>query len=395
MRRTHAEPKVGEADFGTRRPSPHRSRYSVRHAICIQLQRQTNRLARKVLMPGKTVMIAFRSRALPQWQERGMHAQRRVLGMARQRVLVDSGLSRVWGEFTPRLAMGIVIVLFVGLVVVGAIGAVLTYYVVTRTNSQESVTPQTYLLSSYISLNFTDHYGGEHDGWLMLGLRGAPAIILCPGYESNRSDLLSLGSILRDNHYNVYIFNFHGPHANESRSDLGPRQASDLLAAIDTVTKQPDVNQNRVGVFGTSVGGYAALAAAESNPKVRAVAVDTTYTTPESMFDWQVDRLLGGSSGVFHWMTEAEFHFTAPSGQSYDVPGNLGKLSGVPKLFISGHDNPALAAMTEGLYNQAPEPKQLLVMDRSLPDLTSEAEKRECEDEILNFFQQQLSLRSK
>ena len=167
------------------------------------------------------------------------------------------------GEFVLRFVLGVLVLLVVIFLALAGVGAGLTYYVTTANSSQESVTPQSYLLNSYISLSFTDRSGGEHEGWLLLGLRGAPAIILCHGYDSNRSDLLSLGTILRDNHFNVYIFNFHGPKAKESRSNLGPRQASDLMAAIETVTKQPDVNPNRVGVFGTSVGGYAALVAAE------------------------------------------------------------------------------------------------------------------------------------
>ena len=274
-------------------------------------------------------------------------------------------------------------------------GAGLTYYVTTANNSQEAVNPQSYLLNSYISLSFTDRSGGEHEGWLLLGLRGAPVIILCHGYDSNRSDLLSLGSILRDNHFNVYLFNFHGPKAKESLSNLGPRQASDLIAAIETVTKQPDVNPNRVGLFGTSVGGYAALVAAESNPKVKALVVDTTYSTPERMFDSQIDRLLGGSSGLFRVLTEAEFHLASMGSESYAMPDNLPKLANIPKLFISGRDNPALAAMTEALYDQAPQPKQLLVMEHSESGLAVEAEKKEYENQVLNFFLQKLSLRAR
>jgi pimeloyl-ACP methyl ester carboxylesterase len=266
--------------------------------------------------------------------------------------------------------------------------------VTTASNSQEAVNPQTYLLTSYISLSFTDRSGGEHEGWLLLGLRGAPAIILCHGYESNRSDLLSLGSILRDNHFNVYLFNFQGPKAKESLSNLGPRQASDLMAAIETVTKQPDVNPNRVGLFGTSVGGYAALVAAEVNPKVRALVVNTTYSTPERMFDAQVERLLEGSSGLFHVLTEAEFHLASRGSENYAMPANLPKLAGLPKLFVSGRDNPSLAAMTEALYDQAPQPKQLLVMEHSESGMATEAEKTEYENQILNFFLQNLSLRA-
>ena len=276
--------------------------------------------------------------------------------MARRRAFAVADPSRISGELVLRFVVGVSALLLVIFLALAGVGAGLTYYVTTANSPQEAVTPQTYLLSSYIPLNFNDHSGGEHEGWLLLGLRGAPVIILCHGYDSNRSDLLSLGSILRDNHYNVYIFNFHGPKARESRFDLGPRQASDLMAAIETVTRQPDVNPNRVGVFGTSVGGYAALVAAEMNPKVKTLVVDTTYTTPERMFDSQVEHLMGGSSGLFRVLTEAEFHLATMGSEPYSMPDNLSKLAKVPKLFISGRDKPSLAAMTEALYDQRPNP---------------------------------------
>jgi esterase/lipase len=290
--------------------------------------------------------------------------------------------------------MRVLVLLVVVFLALAGVGAGLTYYVTKPNTSPEAVTPQTYLLNSYVSLNFVDRSGGEHEGWLLFGLRGAPAIILCHGYDSNRSDMLSLGSILRDNHFNVYIINYYGPKVRESSSNLGPRQASDLMAAIETVAKQPGVNPNRVGLFGTSLGGYAALVAGELNPKVKALVVDTTYSTPEQMFDSQIEHLLGGSSGLFHLLTEAEFHLASMGGESYSMPANLSKLANTPKLFISGRDNPSLAAMTEALYNQAPEPKQLLVMEHSESGLAIQAEKSEYEDQVLNFFLQKLSLRT-
>jgi uncharacterized protein len=314
--------------------------------------------------------------------------------MARRRTYAPPTPSRINGGLILRWVLRILVLSFVIFLALAGVGAGLTYYVTTSSDSQESVTPQSYLLNSYIPLSFVDKVGGEHEGWLLLGLRGAPAIILCHGYDSNRSDLLSLGTILRDNHFNVYIFNFHGPKARERFSNLGPRQASDLMAAIDMVTRQPDVNPNRVGIFGTSVGGFAAMAAAEANPKVRALAVDSAYPTPESMFDTQVERLLGGSSEIFHFITEAEFHLIGMGGPTFPVRADLPKLANVPKLFISGRDNPELAAMTERLYNEAPEPKQLLVMEHLGAGLTMEAEKREFENQTLNFFLKNLSLRS-
>jgi pimeloyl-ACP methyl ester carboxylesterase len=296
------------------------------------------------------------------------------------------------GDFIARLfywALGLLGVIFIAL---AAVGAGLTYYVTTTNNSQEAVNPQSYLLNSYVSLNFTDSHGGEHDGWLLRGLRRAPVIILCHGYDSNRSDLLWLGSILRDNHFNVYLFNFQGPKAKETTSDLGPRQASDLNAAIETITRQPEVSHNRIGLFGVSVGGYAAMMAAESNRKVRALVVDTTYSDPERMFDTQIDRLLGGSSALFLALAGVEFRVASSGGSPNRLRASFSQLAGVPKLFISGRDNPALAAMTEAMYQQAPEPKQLLVMEHSGANIAVETEKREYENQVLNFFLEKLSL---
>jgi uncharacterized protein len=314
--------------------------------------------------------------------------------MARRRAITHDAPSKISSELILQLARGVLILLAVLFLALAGIGAGLTYYVISRRNTQEAVTPQSYLLNNSVTLGFTDRKGGEHDGWLLLGLRGAPVILLCHGYDSNRSDLLFLGTILRDNHYNVYLFNFYGPTAREPYTNFGPREASDLVSAIDTVTKQASINPNRVGLFGTSVGGYASLVAAQLNPKVKALVVETTYRTPEEMFDTQIDRLLGGSSGLFHLLTEAEFHLATPPAGSVDMYDDLSKLMGIPKMFISGRDSPALAEMTEQIYTQAPQPKQLLVLEHSQASLASEAEKKEYENQVLNFFLQNLSLRA-
>jgi len=314
--------------------------------------------------------------------------------MARRRAVAVAAPSRFPTELVLKLVRGVLILAFVLLLVLGGAGGVLTYRVMTAHNDTETVTPSTYLLSSYITLNFTDAAGGEHEGWLLLGLKGAPTIILCHGYNSNRSDLLSLGTILRENHFNVYVFNFSGPKAKGSYSDLGVRQAADLLAAIDMVTKQPVVNPNRVGLFGTTLGGHAALVVAMQSPKVKALAVDTTYETPDQMFYAQIDRLLGGSSPLFRFLAGAEFHLFTIGGKPYPVRQNLSKLENMPKLFISGRDTPPLAEITEELYNLAPQPKRLLVLQHSQAGLASGAEKKEYENQVLTFFLQNLSLRA-
>lgn len=314
--------------------------------------------------------------------------------MARRRAVAVAAPSRFPTEFILRLVRIFLVLALILVVVLGGAGGFLTYRIITARNDTEIVSPSTYLLSSFENLNFTDSAGGEHEGWLLLGLKGAPAIILCHGYNSNRSELLSLGSILRENHFNVYIFNFYGTKAKTPYSDLGIRETADVLAAIETVTQQPAVNPRRVGLFGTTSGGYAALAAAEQSKLVKALVVDTIYDDPMRMFELQMDQLLGGSSGFFHVLAGTEFRLFNMGAKPPRVRESLGKLENMPKLFIKGQDSPSLAAITEELYNRAPEPKRLLLMEHSQPALTSGAEKKEYENQVLDFFLKKLPLRA-
>ena len=314
--------------------------------------------------------------------------------MARRRAVAAAAPTRFPFEFISRLIRGLLILAAVILLILGGVSGFLTYRVVTTHDTTEVVTPSTYLLTSYESLNFTDRAGGEHEGWLLLGLKGAPVIILSHGYDSNRSAMLSLGTILRENHFNVYVFNFYGPKTREGTSSLGVRQAEDLNAAIETLTKRPSVNAHRVGLFGANMGGYASLLAAEQNPMVRALAVDTVYDSPDLMFQNEFDKLLGGSSPYFRLLATAEFHLFSWGVKPVHLRANLSKLEGVPKLFVSGHDVPELAKSTEELYEAAPQPKRLLVLEHSQVGVASGAEKKEYESQILTFFLENLPLRA-
>src|SRR5574337_779801 len=151
------------------------------------------------------------------------------------------------------------------------------------------------------------------------------------------------------------------------------------MDAIVAVTKQPAVNPRRVGLFGITMGGFAALAAAEQNPKVRTLVVDTVYDSPDPLFANEFDKKLGGSSPLFRALAENELHLFTGRVKLPPVREDLPKLVNVPKLFISGRDTPTLAAITEELYNLAPQPKRLLILEHSQASLGAGPEKKEYE----------------
>lgn len=314
--------------------------------------------------------------------------------MTPERQRTAASPSRLSPAWIRRLIGGILILGAGMFAVLIGVGFFLTYRITTAHDNIENVTPASYLLASYENLNFTDARGGEHEGWLLVGLKGAPVVILCHGYNSNRSELLSLGTTLQSNHFNVYLFNFAGLRSKVHFSNLGISEATILEAAITRVTKLASINSHRVGLYGATLGGYATLVASERDPIVKALVVDDAYEQPTQMFDLQVDRLLGGAGSLFRLLSRAEFRLFTFRSAYPKVRSDLSKLGGTPKLFFASEDAPALKRITQDLYSHAPQPKRLLVLPHTQATLVSGPERKEYENQVLTFFLQHLPLRA-
>ena len=66
-------------------------------------------------------------------------------------------------------------------------------------------------------------------------------------------------------------------------STLGFRETGELRAAMAAVSRRDDVDRSRFGLWGTDLGGYVALAVAEGDPRVKALAVESVYDHPQDM----------------------------------------------------------------------------------------------------------------
>ncbi len=313
--------------------------------------------------------------------------------MARRRAFAIASPRFATGLFRKIILVVVTLVVVCGIVLVGA-AAFFTYRVSTEHNDTENVTPDTFLVVNYEPLSFTTRDGGEHEGWLLRGHRGGPVIIMCHGYDSNRSELLWLATGLQEeDHFNVYLFNFRGPKSRQRSTDLGLHQVEELEAAVEMVTKRPEINPKLLGLFGMTTGAYAALVVAERNPRVKALVVDSVYEKPDQMFDSQFDQLLGGgSSAFFRILGETEFHLFNLGMKPFPVRKNLSRLQGMAKLFIVSRDAPTLAAVTEDLYKDAPQSKQMLTLVHSQTGLASGAEKKEYRNQVVTFFAQNLPI---
>ena len=228
---------------------------------------------------------------------------------------------------------------------------------------------------------------GERDGWFFPGLKSAPTILLCPGYQISRGESLPLAAALQDHGYNVFLFDFRGSGPDGQYSTLGFREVRELGAAMSAVARREDVDRSRFGLWGTNLGGYAAVSIAESDPRVRALAVESIYDHPRDMAAVLVERqgvaslpLLGSfAQRGFLWLHYSE-RGTPP------LSANLARLAGVPKLFLEATEEPALAASTRELFRLAPEPKEIALLAQGQYAGLLDEGKRNYENRLVGFF---------
>src|SRR5258708_7958219 len=262
-----------------------------------------------------------------------------------------------------KLLMALLALVFFAVLATTAIAGFLVYRIVKpqRTNSEIS-------MASFPGrpevLEFEVPGGlGKREGWFFPGLRGAPTIILCHGYESSRGELLTLESALQDHQYNVFIFDFAAHGANAGISALGYRETDEVSAAVDLLAARTDLDSRRFGLWGYNLGAYAALREAENDKRIRALVLDSLYDEPKQMVKVGVER---NGLGRFPLMVRAaEFSFKYLNYAHRDDPPlsrKLITLTGVPTHYIQALNDAQFADTPRQLFLKAPKPRERAVI---------------------------------
>jgi pimeloyl-ACP methyl ester carboxylesterase len=288
--------------------------------------------------------------------------------------------------YSKLVAVAVVLVLFTVLAT-GAVSGFLLYRMVKPDRTSSEINMQSFPGRPEV-VRFTVDGLGDREGWFFPGLRGAPTIVLCHGYQSSRGELLTLVSALQDHQYNAFVFDFAGHGKSPGVTTFGYREAAELRAAIDALAAQrSDVDSQRFGVWGYNLGAYAALSEAQNDKRVRALVLDSVYDRPDQMVKLEIEKtglagfplMVRSAQFSFRWMN-AEFRNTPP------LSKNLAKLAGVPTLFVQALDNPELAATTQELFAQAPEPRDQAILPRGDFVSMGDDDRKDYENRIVSFF---------
>jgi pimeloyl-ACP methyl ester carboxylesterase len=289
-----------------------------------------------------------------------------------------------------QIAIAVLTLLFFILLAAAAISGYQVYRIVSPGQSHSEIDLQNFP-GHPETLPYTVAGETPRDGWFFPGLKSAPTVMLCPGYQSSRGELLTLASALQEHQYNVLLIDFSGHGTSGGRTTLGFQEVAELRAAMNAVANRGDVDVRRFGVWGVNLGGYVALAEAENDPRIRAIAVESAYDRPEQMVGVLAGRSGLGSLPLVVRMVQWEFRWV--NYQYRKVPplrAHFEKLAGVAQLYLESSDDPALASSTTEIFSISPGPHELVVLPKGNYAGMLDDEKHNYENRIVSFFLENL-----
>jgi pimeloyl-ACP methyl ester carboxylesterase len=126
----------------------------------------------------------------------------------------------------------------------------------------------------YEDVTFAATDGTELSGWYLESTNGA-AVALLHGAGSTRSAVLEHAAVLARNGYGVLLYDArgHGRSAGQAM-DFGWYGDEDLGGAVTFLQAQPEVDPERVGAVGLSMGGEQAIGAMAGIDDLRAVVAE-------------------------------------------------------------------------------------------------------------------------
>jgi len=267
------------------------------------------------------------------------------------------------------------------------ISAVFVYKISRPDAVLEAVNPSHYLLPS-LDIAAPSANGDMIFGWWIPGLKGAPGIILAPGYGMTRSDALSLAVGLHNNGFNLFIYGQRGSvDSPQQVSTLGLYETEDMLSAVQLLRDRPEVNRERIGIWGVDIGALAALKAAAEFPEIRAIAADSAFQSPNDFLSYRIEEEFGLNNRFLQFVCYQVFRLSHLRGSlSAGEELSLQALSDRSILFIKGDNRQRLGSLTADIYDALLPQKELISFKAARFHSMSGEDLRNYDRQVVNFF---------
>jgi uncharacterized protein len=164
--------------------------------------------------------------------------------------------------------------------------------------TSQTVETEPYLMPDYQEVTFTSRGDGiQLDAWYIPAEdeANAPAVVLIHGLTSckrSASVLIPAGMLHRAG-YSVLIPDLrdHGDsQVEDGRYAAGSEEWRDALGAWDWLVNERDIPEERIGMFGVSLGAATAMIATGEEPRVAALWEDSGFASIQTAVDAELTR---------------------------------------------------------------------------------------------------------
>jgi dipeptidyl aminopeptidase/acylaminoacyl peptidase len=234
-------------------------------------------------------------------------------------------------------------------------------------------------------VSFACASAGRVAGWYAPARNGA-AVVLAHGTGAERSSLLFETGFLARAGFGVLAIDLPGQGASEGRTRWGVPERQAIIAAVAWLATRGEVDAERIGGLGLSMGAYVLTQAAVLERRLRAVAL---ISSPTEVVEQ--NRLATAAWGC---LTQApNLLAMRVYGQSLDMPPKeiIGSLAPRAVLIVGGElDGLVPAFMARQLFAAAGEPKELWMVPRAHHADFAQVAGPEYRNRVTGFFDRTL-----
>ena len=255
--------------------------------------------------------------------------------------------------------------------------------------------------SDYLDIWFANEQGLKLKGWLVKDNQDLdnplPTIIFCHGLGSNKSDFMDLARHLVNHGYNAFLFDLRAHGESEGSScSLGLYEQNDLKTALDCLLKRDDIDPERIGIFGFSLGGAIALMVAADDERIAAVLSDSSFDNLKKQSGYTLSTFYHLPYFLFMPLASLLYRIYFKGSMDLVSPINsVSKISPRALMLIYGEKDTQIPPdSNKKLFAMANEPKILWSIPEANHGETLSIDHERYRERVLNFFDQYVKDRS-
>ncbi len=244
---------------------------------------------------------------------------------------------------------------------------------------------------AYETVEFPSRDGLSLFGWYLPGNSNG-TIILVHGHGGKGIAMIYHASALVSKGYSVLMYDqrAHG----SSDGDIctaGWREVEDLLGAIDYLKTREDVNPDRIGALGLSMGGQAVMLAAARENDLRAVVAESPSPAGLQDYGGRPQSLIRWINYPFNWLFYKILTFMNGAQPQDGILATIADISPRPVLLITGGGKKE-RHFAQLFYDAAAEPKDLWEVPNARHAEAYFRDPKAYQKRIVEFFDQALNV---